>query len=437
MSQNPIMPPTVITDDKPIRIIGMLILLATFGFFSLWSYLAPIDGAALAPGFITVKSHKRTVQHLDGGIVSSILVKDGDIVKTGDVLLVLDGTETRAQLEVLRGQAITLTSQIARLEAERNKLSQIKFPEILNNLNDPRVIEARQSEAEIFQARRNAFEGEVSVLKQRISQLSTQINGFKAQRSSKQTLSESFGEEAHDLKELLAEGFADKNRLRESERQYTSTAGEIASLTSQIAASEIQIGETRLEIMQLEKKFQEDVAGKLSETQSQLYDINQRLNAMTDKVTRIEIKAPVDGRVMGLSMHTLGGVILAGNPILDIVPQKEELVIDAQVSPMDIDRISIGLIAEVRFSAFNQALTPATEGKVIGLSADRIVNEKDGSSYYKAQVELTPESLQKLSNFELVPGMPVEVMIKTGERTVVEYLMQPITDIFARSFRED
>jgi epimerase transport system membrane fusion protein len=140
---------------------------------------------------------------------------------------------------------------------------------------------------------------------------------------------------------------------------------------------------------------------------------------------------------MGLSMHTLGGVILAGNPILDIVPQKEELVIDAQVSPMDIDRISIGLIAEVRFSAFNQALTPATEGKVIGLSADRIVNEKDGSSYYKAQVELTPESLQKLSNFELVPGMPVEVMIKTGERTVVEYLMQPITDIFARSFRED
>jgi epimerase transport system membrane fusion protein len=150
------MPPTVITDDKPIRIIGMLILLATFGFFSLWSYLAPIDGAAMAPGFITVKSHKRTVQHLDGGIVSSIFVKDGDIVKTGDVLLVLDGTETRAQLEVLRGQAITLTSQIARLEAERNKLSQIKFPEMLNNLNDPRVIEARHSEAEIFLARRNA-----------------------------------------------------------------------------------------------------------------------------------------------------------------------------------------------------------------------------------------------------------------------------------------
>jgi epimerase transport system membrane fusion protein len=175
----------------------------------------------------------------------------------------------------------------------------------------------------------------------------------------------------------------------------------------------------------------------LGEAQSKLYDVNQRLVATADKVMRIDIKAPVAGRVMGLSVHTIGGVILPGHPILDIVPQKEELIIDAQVSPLDIDRVSVGLLAEVRFSAFKQALTPVTVGKVINLSADRLVDEKNGFAYYQAQVELTPESLQKLGALELVPGMPVEVMINTGERTVFEYLMQPVTNAFARAFRED
>lgn len=428
---------TPIIDDKPIRRIGVMILLTTVSFFALWSYLAPIDGAALATGFITVKSHRKTVQHLDGGIVNQIFVKDGDIVKEGDILLTLDSTEARSQLEVLRGQSITLSAQLARLEAERDRKPYISFPDNLSNLGDARILEARNSETELFTARRIAFDGQIAVLKQKISQLSTQIVGIKGQRQSKQELSASYGEEAQDLKELLAEGFADKQRLRDTERSHASNTGEIASLTSQIAGAEIQIGETKLEIMQLEKKFQEEVTGKLSEVQSQLFDINQRLTATADKVSRIEIKAPVGGRIMGLSIHTQGGVVLAGHPILDIVPQKEELIIDAQVSPMDIDRISVGLIAEVRFSAFKQALTPTTEGKVINISADRLIDEKNGASYYQAQVELTPESLQKLKQLELVPGMPVEVMINTGERTVVEYLMQPITNAFARSFRED
>ncbi len=429
--------PDLITDDRPIRVIGLIILAFIIGFFSLWSYLAPIDGAALASGFITVKSHKRTIQHLDGGIVSQINVKDGDVVKTGDMLLVLDGTELRAQQEVLRGQAITFSSQIARLETERDKKPHIKFPANLSDVNDPRVSQARASETEIFQARKNAYDGEVSVLKQRIQQLNTQIEGLKSQRQSRQELAASYAEEARDLKELLAEGYTDKIRLRDIERNHSTNTGEIASLTSQIAAAEIQAGETRLEILQLEKKFQEEVAGKLSETQSQLYDVDQRLAAITDKVNRIEIKAPVGGRVLGMEMHTLGGVIMPGSPILDIVPQKEELAIDAQVSPLDIDRIRLGLLAEVRFSAFKQALTPTTEGRVIAISADRLVDEKTGNSYYETRVELTPESLEKLSDLELVPGMPAEVMIKTGERTVVEYLIQPITDAFARALRED
>lgn len=430
-------PIMLLTNDTPIRLIGLFVLLSTLGIFGLWAYLAPIDGAAIASGFVTVKSHKRIVQHLDGGIVSQLLVKDGDIVKKGDVLLILDGTENKAQLEITRGQYITLVAQIARLKTERDGKSFVVYPENLNNTTDPRTLESQQTEDQIFTARKNAREGEMTILKQRIDQLYSKIGGLKGQRASKHELVVSYSEEIRDLKELLAEGFADKQRLRDVERNHTLNKGEISALNSDIAAIKIQIGETKLEILQLEKKFQEELAGKLSEAQTNLYDINQRMRATMDKVTRIDIKAPVSGRVMGLAVHTLGGVIQPGHSILDIVPQQEELIIDAQVSPLDIDRVSIGLVTEVRFTAFKQALTPVIEGKVINLSADRLIEEKTGAPYYQAQIELTPESHQKMKHLELVPGMPVEVLIKTGERSLFEYLTKPISNAFARSFIED
>jgi len=286
-------------------------------------------------------------------------------------------------------------------------------------------------------ARRNAHQGEMEVLTQRIGQLNSKIDGFKSQRVSKQALVASYSEEAGDLKELLAQGFADKQRLRDTERSFMLNSGEVASLTSEIASAQIQVGEAKLEILQLEKKFQEEVSTKLSEAQTNLYDVNQRMLATKDKVVRIDIKAPVSGRVMGLDVHTIGGVILPGHPILDIVPQKEELIIDAKVNPLDIDRVSVGLVAEVRFSAFTQALTPVIEGKVITLSADSLTEDKTGATYYRALVELTPESLKKMTHLELVPGMPVEVLIKTGERTVFQYLTKPIHNAFARAFIED
>ena len=428
---------TLVTDERPIRNIGVAVLLVTFGILGTWGYLAPIDSAALAPGHVTVKSHSKTVQHLDGGIVSELLAKDGDIVKAGDVLIKLDGTEVKAQLEILRGQQIDLSAQMARLIAERDGREAIIFPDNLQDLSDPRIVEARQGENQNFQARKSSHEGEISVLKQRISQLESKISGLQGQRSSKQELMASYRDEVKDLKDLLAQGFADKQRLRDIERNHASVTGEIAALTSDIASSEMQIGETKLQILQLQKKFQEEVVGKLGEIQAQLYDVSQRATAMSDKVTRTDIKAPAGGRVMGLSVHNIGGVITPGKPILDIVPQEEELIIDAQVSPIDIDRVSVGLIAEVRFSAFKQALTPKVMGKVINISADRLTDERTGNSYYQANIELTPESYTKLEGFELVPGMPAEVYINTGERTVFEYLMQPITNAFARAFIED
>ena len=428
---------SLVTNDAPIRAIGMAVLLGTVGILGTWSYLAPIDSAASASGFVTVKSHSKTIQHLDGGIVKELIAKDGDIVSEGDILLTLDGSEIKAQLEILRGQQITFAAQVARLTAERDRLGLVNYPKEVQNLSDARVVEAQQSENQIFNARKNAHEGEVSVLNQRISQLNSRIQGLQGQKTSKQELKASYSEEAKDLRELLAEGFADKQRLRDLERSISASTGEIASLSSEIASSEMQIGETRLQILQIQKQFQEEVANKLSEVQAQLYDINQRLTATTDKVNRIQIKAPSAGRVMGLSIHNVGGVITPGRPILDIVPQGEELIIDARVSPMDIDRVHVGLVAEVRFSAFKQALTPKMMGKLTILSADKLTDERTGAPYYSAKIELTPDSYVKLGNMELLPGMPADVLINTGERTVFEYLMQPITNAFARAFIED
>jgi len=425
------------TNDRSVRLIGAVIVTLTFGIFGGWAFLAPLDSSALASGVVVVKSHRKTVQHLDGGIVAKILAKDGDVVKEGDTLLILDDTQIKAQMEIARSQFIVLSAQVARLRAEKDLLNAIKFPEALNDESDQRITEAKQAESNVFHSRKKAHDGEMAVLKERISQISSKIKGLQSQGESKKILVDSYGEEIHDLKELLAEGFADKQRLRDMERNHAMQSGEIAQLNAEIATNQMLISETRLQILQVEKKFQEEVAGKLSETQAELNDVNERLAASQDKLDRIIIKAPASGMVMGLSVHTQNGVISPGSPILDIVPKDAELIIEAQVSPNDIDRVTVGLQAEVRFSAFKQAITPKMNGTVIQLSADRFVDDESGVPYYQARVELTPESRKDLGKLQLVPGMPAEVLINTGERTLFEYLAQPATNAFARALIED
>lgn len=432
-----IKPVQLFTDDKPIRNIGVAMLIFTFGILGVWSYFAPLDSAAVAPGFVVVKSLKRTVQHHDGGIVGEMLVKEGDLVAEDQVLIRLDDTELKAGLEILRSQQITLTAQLARLDAERNRRSQVDYPESLNDDSDSRILEAKLGENEIFISRKNTHEGEIGVLKQRISQLNTRTTGLQAQKASKQQLTASYQEELIELKELIAEGFARKQRLRDVERSLATFSGEIANLSAEIAGDEVQIGEARLQILQLEKRFQEQVAQKLGEVQTQLYDVNQRMLVNRDKLMRTEIKAPSAGRVLALTVHHAGGVISPGRPIMDIVPQNEELIVSAQVSVMDIDRVHEGLLAEVRFSSFKQAQIPKLYGKLVTLSADRLTDERSGSSYYQAQIELTSDSYGKLGDVDILPGMPAEVLINTGERTAFEYFMQPISIAFARAFTED
>ena len=430
-------PQALHTNEKPIRHIGTIIVLATFALFLIWAFVAPLDSSALAPGVVVVKSYKKTIQHLDGGIVAKILVKDGDVVNAGDAVIILDDTQIKAQLEIAKAQQITFSAQVARLQAERDQRKQVLYPALLDDTSDPRTAIAKNVENNLFIARKNAYEGETSILNQRVNQLTSKINGLQGQINSKERLLSSLSEEIHDLKELLAEGFADKQRLRDIDRNHALQTAEIAQLNSDVATSQMQIGETRLQILQTQKKFQEDVASRLSEAQANLNDVQERVTAMQDKLKRIVVTAPASGMVQGLAIHTENGVIAPGHPILDIVPQNAELIIEAQVSPMDIDRVVVGLQAEVRFSAFKQAKTPKMTGQVVQLSSDRFVDEKSGMPYYQARVELTQDSQKDLGKLQLVAGMPAEVLINTGERTLFEYLAQPATNAFARSMTED
>lgn len=430
--------PTVLdTDDRAIRNIGAAIVFVTFGVFGGWAFWAPMDSSALATGIVVVKSYKKTVQHLDGGIVAKILVKDGDLVTEGQPLLILDDAQIKAQLEIARSQSIALSAQVARLRAERDLLKRVAYPDSLNDPDDSRTTEAMQAENNVFYSRKNAYEGEIAVLNQRASQIESKIKGLRGQVDSKQQLVVSYAEEINDLKELLAEGFADKQRLRDMDRNRALQSGEVAQLNAEIATNQMLVGETRLQVLQVQKQFQKELADKLSEAQSQLNDATERLAAFQDKLTRIVIKAPASGMVQGMSVHTENGVINPGNPILDIVPQDAELIIEAEVSPMDIDRVTVGLEAEVRFSAFKQSKTPKMNGKVIHVSGDRFMDEKTGNAYYQARVELLPASQKDLGALLLVPGMPAEVLINTGERTLIEYLAQPASNAFARAFTED
>lgn len=427
--------PAVETSMESPKRIGLLIFFLVFGVFGVWAAVAPIDGAANAPGTVIVRSNRQVVQHLEGGIVQEILVRSGDVVAAGEPLLVLDSTQQMAQLEMANAQFVALSALEARLIAERDGLDQVQFPLALSALESNAVVEMASQE-QIFRTRKSQLEGNVDVLEQRIEQLQSRLQGLRALRDSKEELAASFSEELNDVRALLEEGFSDKNRLRELERNASTLRGEAAELTANISSTEMQIGETRLEIIQAEREFQNDVANRLSEVQTNIRDVSERRNALRDIVSRTVVKAPVAGVVNGLQVHTEGGVIGPGNRIADIVPQTDELIIEARVSPIDIDRVAVGQEANIRFSAFSSSV-PSILGVVINVSADAFADENTGASYYTARVEVTPEGRANLDGLALVPGMPVEVFIATGSRTFLQYLMKPVTNALARSFRED
>lgn len=431
----PSTPAADIFDDRGIRRVGYLILLAVFGGFGGWACLAPLDSAALAPGVVTVKSYRKTVQHLEGGIVSELHARDGDVVRQGDILLNLDVTQLQAELEVLRNQQIATAALEARLLAELQNQDDLAIP--ADTSTKPRAHEAWQTEQALFRARRQAHAGETQILEQTVAQLQAQIRGLEAVIRSKRQLEQSHREEANDLQALLSEGFTDKQRLREQERNLSRLSGEIADHLAAISQAQQRSSEAHLQILQLQKNLTNEITTQLAEVQTQAFDTRERLRGLEDRLERSAIRAPASGMILGLKVHTLGAVLGAGQPILEIVPENADLIIEAHISPNDIDRIAPGKKADVRFSAFNSATTPVIEGVLEQISADRIVDEKTGQPYYLGKVAITAKGLHDLGLQTLLPGMPAEVLINTGSRTLLSYLLQPASNWMARSLTED
>lgn len=422
--------------DRSARLIGFLIVFVTFGLFGTWATFAPLDSAALAPGVVTVQSYRKTVQHLEGGIVKELHARDGDVVAAGDPLIVLDDTQVRAEYGMTRSQLVAAQAMEARLRAERDDAERIDFSRMLE-VDSLRAVEAQEGETQVFNARRGSRLGETSVLEKRIGQLREQISGLQSMVATKRNLETSYQDEIRELTELLAEGFVDKQRLLEQQRRLDMLRAEVADHQSEVTKTKLQISETELQIVQLKKDFSTDVVGHLAEVQTKLFDLQERMAALEDRLSRIVIRAPEDGMILGMKVHTIGGVVSPATPLLDIVPSVSDLIVEAQVSPIDIDRVAVGKEADIRFSAFNSSTTPVIKGVVQQVSADRLINEETGMPYYLARVVLTEVGAQTLGSLKLQPGMPAEVLINTGNRTMLQYLMQPATDAFARSLIED
>lgn len=414
----------------------MTILFLVFGLFGAWATLAPLDSAAHAPGVVTVESYKKVVQHLEGGIVREIVARDGNHVQAGDILLILDDTQPLAQLEIANSQLAALAATEARLIAERDGLDEVQYPAFLRSgsLNAQPEMDVQD---EVFAARKAAIEGSIAVLEQRVGQLQSRLEGLRALKETREALAASYLEELEDTRALLSQGFSDKLRLRELERNYASARGEAAELTANISSTEIQIGETRLEILQQQREFHNEVVTQLSEIQTNLKDIRERIVALEDIVRRTVIRAPEEGIVNGMQVHTVGGVISGGTAIAEIVPQSDELIVEASISPNNIDSVAIGQEATIRFSAFGRAAVPTIYGTVQSISADRLQDDNNGVPYYLGRIKVTPEGMEDLGDLSLVPGMPAEVFINIGSRTFFQYLMTPLTNALARSFKEE
>jgi len=431
--------PKAPTEDKGVRFAGYLVIFLLFGVLGTWSSVALLDSAAVASGTVTLESYRKTVQHLEGGIVKQVNVKEGDEVTVGDVVAQLDDTQARAQLEIVRSQLIAYRLNEARLLAERDGTSEVAFPQDLLELakTDPKVDELLQGQIKSFDARLGDLNSRVKLLDEKISQLNQQIRDSDAQEKILLRRIDLFSDELNGLRSLLDKGLGDKVRLRALERDKAEVEGILSDVRARRSQAKLQISEAKLQITQTRQEFVKNVVAELNETQVKIGDSQERERALADTLRRTEVLAPVSGRVVALDVHTEGAVLPPGGKIMDIVPQAETLLVDAHVSPADVDKVVPGLVSRVRFTAFNQRTTPTVLGKVLSISADRLTDPTTNMPYYLARIQISPEEMATLKGLELIPGMPADVMIVTGERTVLDYMLRPLLDALARSFKEE
>lgn len=429
--------PALKASAHPWILFGFLVVLAIFGLVGSWAATARIASAVIAQGQVSVAGKRKLIQHLEGGIVQKLLVHDGDVVEAGQTLVKLDPIRAQASLGIVEAALNKALATEARLVAEREGLDAVAYPQaLLEGRGEPGIAALLKSNDSIFRARRTALNGENEILTQRIAQLGEEINGLNAQKEAKDQQSRFIQDELDGLQHLFERGQTTKPRVLALQRGAAALKGEAGELVASMARSKKNIGETKLQILQREKDFQKGVAEELQEVQARLRDLRERKIASEDILRRIDITTPVGGVVVNSLVHTVGAVIKPGETIMEIVPGKDNLIIEATIRPQDIDNVTFGQAAAIRMLAFEQRTTPMLHGEVVYVSADSLEDRQSRQTYYRADVSLSDEELARLGKLTLKPGMQAEVMIQTGERTALDYIVQPIIASMNRAMRE-
>ncbi len=416
--------------------LGWGVIALVFGGLIAWSVFAPFEGAVLTQGQIAVESNQQAIQHLEGGIVREIYVREADEVKAGQKLIALEATATDASVQAVEARLFELLGTEARLLAERDNRSALTLRSAYSDLSSsPRMASILKEQLGLKSARSSNRITQVTILDKQIDQLSARIKGMRDESASKDSQITLLDAELKKLETLNAKLGGQDMRILALQRESSRIGGERDSLKSQIAATQVQIGEARSEIARLDQAFREEVLTELRSVQTQIGELTQERTASLDRQRRLEIIAPRSGRVIGIRAHTIGGIINPSEPVMYIVPEGDPLVARVRISPADIDKITIGQSARLLFTAFNQDQTPRVDGTVTKVSADAFADEATGMTYYEATITI-PVDAMKGTKFTLVPGMPVDAQLRTGKRSVLSYLVKPLTDSMSRTFRE-
>lgn len=433
-------PLTVNTDAGAYAKFGWGIVIAGVLGFIVWASIAPLDKGVPMPGFVAKESNRKLVQHLSGGIVQDILVRDGDQVKAGQVLVRMNDVQVASELGVSQAQYFAVRSSEARLTAELKGAATITFPaELEPYRNDPRVQEQTALQNQLFSSRRMAIESELAALNESIEGLQAQIQGLEESRDSKKAQQGFLKEQLDNSRDLAREGYIPRARLLELERTYAQIGGAISEDIGNIARARRQIAEIKLRRTQRTQEYQREVRTALSDMQQQANALESRIKAQTQQVRNAEVKSPADGVVVGSNVFTRGGVVAPGSHLMEIVPSDDALIVEGQLPVHLVDRVHVGLKVELIFSAFNSNKTPHIPGEVINVAADRTVDERTGMAYYKVRARVTPEGSKIIAanKLDIRPGMPADLFVKTGERTMMSYLLKPIIDRAHSSMSEE
>jgi HlyD family secretion protein len=418
-------------------VVGLAIVLILAGGLGGWASTAEISGALIASGSIVVDSNVKKVQHPTGGVVGELRARDGDVVKAGDVLVRLDDTVTKASLAIVTKGLNALYARAARLQAESQGADRITFPQaLLDQASDPDAKTVMAAEANQFQVRLAGRFGQRAQLRERVLQLQEELRGLSAQEDAKSREIALINKELEGVRDLYAKNLVQISRLTALERDAARLEGDRGQFIAAAAQAKGKIAETELQIIQIDKDLSAEVSKELREVNDKIGELVERKVTAEDQLRRVEIRAPQDGMVLQSNVHTVGGVITAGDTIMLIVPQSDTLSVEAKVNPQDIDQVKIGQKVLLRLSAFNQRTTPELTGDVTRQSPDTTTDQRTGQSFYTIRISIPAEEVAKLDNVKLIPGMPVEAFVQTGERTMLSYLVKPLHDQFMRAFRE-